>query len=171
MASLTDEQREEQAWKLTLDYLAASTPAQKHIYIAQSNYDGNNRGIRYLIDNPALAQGSAIMLYWFLGADGFKRMSPDEIRDYQKDKLALIDLIEQRVASGFYQGEAIAFDPHEGIVPPGEYESLGPLVQPVPPAMYEPTAGEPVDLDEAAGQYDEGLPESVATAVWALWDK
>ena len=53
----------------------------------------------------------------------------------------------------------------------GEYESMGPLMQPIAPQMYAVARGtDYVDLDEAAEDYDDGLPMDVSSAVWALWD-
>ena len=111
------------------------------------------------------------MMFWFLGADYLARVKPEELRSYQQDKWQLLRLIEQRVVSGFYKGDTIHFDPADSIVRPGEYESMGPLVQPIAPQMYAVARGtDYVDLDEAAEDYDDGLPMDVSSAVWALWD-
>ena len=164
-------ERDEAQWKIILDHLESANAEQRHVYVAYSNYDDNDRGIRFLADCPELSTGTAVMMFWFLGADYLARMKPEELRSYQQDKWQLLQLIEQRVVSGFYKGDTIHFDPADSIVRPGEYESMGPLVQPIAPQMYAVARGtDYVDLDEAAEDYDDGLPMDVSSAVWALWD-
>ena len=164
-------ERDEAQWKIILDHLENANAEQRHVYVAYSNYDDNERGIRFLADCPELSTGTAVMMFWFLGADYLARMKPEELRSYQQDKWQLLQLIEQRVVSGFYKGDTIHFDPADSIVRPGEYESMGPLVQPIAPQMYAVARGtDYVDLDEAAENYDDGLPMDVSSAVWALWD-
>lgn len=168
---MTDEQRTEATRQLILDHLAIATPEQRHVYVAYSNYDDNDYGVRFLAQSPELAVGTAIMLFWFLGADYLCRVPADELQSYQKDKLELARLIERRVLEGFYRSGLIAYDPATCIVRPDEYASMGPLQQPIAAQMYTATQGEAyVDLDEAAESYDDGLPEGVAEAVWAIWE-
>ncbi len=165
-------ERDEAQWKIILDHLERANAEQRHVYVAYSNYDGNERGIRFLANRSDLSTGTAVMMFWFLGADYLARVKPEELRSHQQEKWQLLRLIEQRVVSGFYQGDAIHFDPADSIVRPGEYQSLGPLVQPIAPQMYTVAQGTThVDLDEVAEEYDDGLPLDVSSAVWALWDE
>ena len=128
--------RDEALWKLIRDHLARATPEQRHMYVASSNYDDNERGIRFLADLPDLEQGTAVMLFWLKGADALARLTPTEMASYQEDEWELIKLIEQRVVNGFYRTGTIRFDPANCPLYPGEYASLGPLVHPIAPQMY-----------------------------------
>lgn len=163
--------RDEALWTLIRDHLTRATPEQRHMYVASSNYDDNERGIRFLADLPDLAQGTAVMLFWLKGADALARLTPTEMASYQEDAWELIKLIEQRVVNGFYRTGTIRFDPANCPLYPGEYASLGPLVHPIAPQMYAITEGDTyVNVEVIREKYDEGLPEDVAAAVWAQWN-
>lgn len=160
---------QETRWRLIQDYLDRASAEQLHMYAACSNYDGNGRGIRYLADCPRMALGTAVMLFWLLGADWLTRLRDEELQDHQRERLSLLRLIERRAVDGFYVPDAIAFDPHTGCAGPGECESLGPPVHAIARCMYEPVPGAlRVDLAEAAGRYDQGLAGDVAAALRAL---
>ena len=120
--------RDEALWTFIRDHLTRATPEQRHMYVASSNYDDNERGIRFLADLPDLEQGTAVMLFWLKGADALARLTPTEMASYQEDAWELIKLIEQRVVNGFYRTGTIRFDPANCPLYPGEYASLGPLV-------------------------------------------
>ena len=161
--------RQARHWGIVRDYLDRASAEQLHVYAAWSNYDGNIPGIRYLADCPRLALGTAVMLFWQLGADYLTRLSGDELQDHQRERLALLRLIERRAVEGFYQPDAIAFDPHTGCESPGEYERLGPPLHAIARCMCEPVRGTlQIDLAEAARRYDQGLAGDVSAALRAL---
>ena len=160
----------ERRWQLIQGYLDRASAEQLHVYAASSHHDGNGRGLRYLADCPRMALGTAVMLFWLLGADWLTRLREEELRDDQRERLALLRLIERRAVAGFYQPDAIAFDPRTDCCAiPGENESLGPPLHAIAPCMVEPVRGRlRVDLAEAARRYDEGLAGDVALALRGL---
>ncbi|WP_169458032.1 DUF4274 domain-containing protein [Ottowia thiooxydans] len=163
MARLKSE-REEHAWDVLRQYLAEATSSQRHIYAAQSNYDGNRRALEFLVADPKTDQATAVLIFWMLGADYFLRVSEEEVRDFQRGSNALIWTIERRVREGFYQATTLKFDPWTSCVPPGEYERLGPVQRAVSELMYQATDGEAVVFDDLE-RFDEGLPEAVIEAI------
>lgn len=52
---MTDEQRTEATRQVILDHLAIATPEQRHVYVAYSNYDDNDYGVRFLAQSSELA--------------------------------------------------------------------------------------------------------------------
>ncbi len=167
---MTDEQREHAVWQLVLDYLATASPEQWHVYAARSNYDGNARGLQWLLDNPALDRGTALLIYWYLGAAWYVQFGSEaEMAPYQRDTFHTLQLIEQRHRDGFWARDAIWFDPaHSEGGGPGDYPDL-PQHRPTPASMLQATAGRDyVDLDPEG--YDEGLPLELAERIFALYD-
>ncbi|SEJ02384.1 MULTISPECIES: DUF4274 domain-containing protein [unclassified Variovorax] len=166
---MTDEERDQAIHELVLSYLESATPEQWHVYAARSNYDDNLPMLRWLVDNPKLDRGTALLIYWYLGAAWYVQYASEEdIEDYQQEDFEVLKLIEQRYAEGFYAASRIWFAPeHSEGGGPGDYPDL-PKLRPVPVLMLEEVGTEPVDLDPE--QYDDGIPFEVAEKIEALFD-
>ncbi len=161
---------EAQAWALVHAYLADASPTAWHVFAARSNYDGNEQALRWLLDQPTLDRGTALLIYWYLGAAWHVQFSSAD-QALSPGTFHLLRLIEERYAAGFYEAGNIWFDPHtsEG-GRPDDYLDL-PVVRPVPAAMLEPVNGsEYVEVEDDPEGFDEGLPLSLAVALYALHD-
>ncbi len=162
---------ENREWSIVRVYLEKATPQQRHIFAARSNYDGNSKAIRWLIDNPALDRATAHLIYWYLGAAWYVQFaSEDAMESYQVETFQLLKLIEQRCRNNFYTSNYIWFDPKctDGSGP-NDYPDL-PVKRAIPAFMMQPTGGEDyVDLDDLE-DYDDGLPIDIAKEIFALYD-
>jgi len=170
MPSMTDEEREEAAWNLVRAYLETATPEQWHIYVARSNYDDNVKGLQWLIDNPKLDRGTALMIYWYLGAAYYVQFaSEDDMESYQRETFRTLLLIEQRYRDGFYSRDEIWFDPaHSEGGGPANYPEL-PQRRRTPELMLQASSGrEYVDINP--DDYDDGLPMELVDKLYALYD-
>ena len=49
-------------------HLESATPEHWHIYAARSSYDGNLEHLAWLVEQPTLDRGTALLIYWWLGA-------------------------------------------------------------------------------------------------------
>lgn len=158
------------SWSLVQAYLAQATPAAWHVFAARSNYDGNQRALRWLLDQPTLDRGTALLIYWYLGAAWHVQFSSAE-EALSPETFELLRLIEERYAAGFYEAGNIWFDPHtsEG-GRPDDYPDVA-VARPVPAIMLEPVNGsEYIEVEDDPEGFDEGLPLSVAVALYALYD-
>ncbi len=168
---MNDAELEQKAWSIVKTYLSNATPEQWHIFSARSNYDDNRKALQWLIDNPKLDKATALLIYWYLGAGWYVQFaSKDEMQSYEVKTFELLQTIEQRYQSDFYERSRIWFDPKfsEG-GRPDDYAQL-PVKRPVPDIMLQPTVGEDyVDLDNLE-DYDDGLPITVAEELFALYD-
>ena len=167
---MDDLEREKRIEQLEFAYLEKASPEQLHIYAARSNYDGNAKPVRWLIDNPALDRGTALLLYWYLGAAYYAEfVSQDEVRGFQRDSFRLVLLLERRILDGFYTESRIRFDPMQS-------EGGGPremrpskVKRPVPEQLLLPSPGKQVDVHSE--DYDEGIPLALAEQISALFDE
>ncbi len=165
----SDNDIETRAWNLVHAYLADASPAAWHVFAARSNYDGNQQALRWLLDQPTLDRGTALLIYWYLGAAWHVQFTSAE-QALSPETFRLLRLIEERYAAGFYEAGNIWFDPHtsEG-GRPDDYPKV-PVLRPVPAIMLEPVNGsEFVELDPEG--FDEGVPLSVAVALYALFEE
>ena len=64
----SDNDIEARVWALVHAYLADASPTAWHVFAARSNYDGNKQALRWLLDQPTLDRGTALLIYWYLGA-------------------------------------------------------------------------------------------------------
>ncbi|CAN7559812.1 DUF4274 domain-containing protein [Acidovorax sp. LjRoot66] len=168
---ISDNDIEARAWNLVHAYLADASPAAWHVFAARSNYDGNKQALRWLLDQPTLDRGTALLIYWYLGAAWHVQFTSAD-QALSPETFTLLRLIEERYAEGFYQAGNIWFDPHtsEG-GRPDDYPKV-PVVRPVPAIMLEPVNGsELVEVSEDPEGFDEGLPLSVAVALYALFEE
>lgn len=169
---MDDSEIEHKVWVIVRTWLEGATPEQWHRFAARSNYDGNGRALRWLLDNCNIDRATALLIYWNLGAAWFVQYANEsDLGDasYQLDTFRLAREVERRYADGYYADHGIWFDPHdfEG-AGPNDYPDV-PVVRPVPALMLQPTNGrEYVDLDEEG--YDEGLPFDVVDRISALYD-
>lgn len=164
-----EEMIEKQVWELVKNHLVTATPEELHIFAARSNYDGNQNAVRLLIDNPKLDRGTALLLFWYLGADYYARHLAEEVPDFQRPMDDLVRLLEERFISGFYTDGNIYYDPKNSAMPPDEYASIGPIKREIPEIMYLPTEGTQwVDIDNE--NYDDGLPLPIVEKISALYD-
>lgn len=165
-----DAEREKKIEALIAAYLQSATPEQWHIFAATSNYDGNSKSIPWLIDNEKLDRGTAVLLYWYLGAAGCASYGTiDEVPGFQEESYRQILLIEKRVLEGFYPNANIAFDPmaSEG-GGPKEIDKKN-VKRAIPLEMLRPSPGRQVDHRDDA--YDDGLPLEVCEKISALFDE
>ena len=145
-------------------HLQAASAAQWHVYVAGSNYDDNLPHLQYLAAQSNLDQATAKMMFWCLGGRYLAQFAPEHAK-YQSEDAQLCRELIMRLQQGFYPDANIYFDPeHDSPVHPSEYSDY-PDVWQIPAMMYAVVMGsEYVDLDDDA--YDDGLPLTVATAVW-----
>lgn len=156
-------------WEITLNYLQSATPAQLHLFVARSNYDGNTQALHWLVDNPDLDRATALMMYWYLGAAWYVQFaSEQDMESYEQDTFQYLKLLEQRYSEGYYADRGIWFDPQQSEGGrPDDYPRL-PIKRPIPDVMLLPALGsEYVDLDDE--QYDNGLPLTIAEQIFALY--
>lgn len=149
-------------------YLADASPAAWHVFAARSNYGDNLPSLQWLVDQPTLDRGTALLIYWYLGAAWHVQFTSAE-QALDPKTFTLLRRIEERYAAGFYRTGKIGFDPYtsEG-GRPDDYPKV-PVVRPVPALMLEPVNGsELVDLHPDG--FDEGLPMDVAVAIYALFE-
>lgn len=164
----SDNDIETRAQAIVQVYLADASPAAWHVFAARSNYDGNLQALRWLVDQPTLDRGTALLIYWYLGAGWHVQFTSAE-QALSPETFLLLRLIEERYAAGFYNTGNIWFDPHtsEG-GRPDDYPKVA-VVRPVPTIMLEPVNGsEFVELDPEG--FDDGLPMAVAVAIYALFE-
>ena len=169
---MTDDERSERRHALVSAHLKAACARERHIYVARSNYDDNLPMLRLLADGADLERATALLMFWYLGADYHARLPADRLPDHAQDKEALLRLIESRYADSFYTVDTLYYDPRDtdNDLLPDEYASLGPIVRPINALMYEATHGrEWVDLDDDA--YDDGLPMHLVEQIEALFDE
>lgn len=159
---------EAQVWKLVKNHLENATSEELHIYAARSNYDGNESGIKLLVDNPKLDRATALLLFWYLGADYYARYLAEEVPDFQRPKDKLVRLIEKRYTSNFYTESNIYYDPKNSYLYPDEYSSIGPIKRKIPEIMYLPTDGR-VEVDLNDENYDNGLPLPIVDKIFTLY--
>lgn len=162
---------EARAWNLVHTYLADASPAAWHVFAARSNYDGNQQALRWLLDQPTLDRSTALLIYWYLGAAWHVQFTSAD-QALSPETFTLLRLIEERYAAGFYEAGNIWFDPHtsEG-GRPDDYPGVA-VARPVPALMLEPVNGsELVEVSEDPEGFDEGLPLSVAVALYALFEE
>ena len=157
---------EEQEWAILKEYLSSASPQELHHYAASSNYDGNLKALSLIVQNPQLEKGTALLVYWYLGADYFARV--EDIPDYARERYEVTRDIQNRYSIGFYKNSNISFDPFEGLLPPGEYESIGTIKRQILDVMYNPIVGSDGD-DRDFDEYDDGLPISVCEKINALY--
>jgi hypothetical protein len=150
-------------------HLEQATPAQWHIYAARSNYDDNDGHIRWLIDNPLLDRGTAVLLYWYLGAAYHcNHAGEKDVPEFQRAGYALLRLLEGRILENFYVNSNIYFDPadSEGGSPSEIVASQ--VRREIPSDLIEPSPGkEWVDVNPDG--YDDGLPSELAEKIHALF--
>lgn len=167
---MDDLEREKKIEQLVASYLEKASPEQLHVYAARSNYDGNAKDVRWLIDNPALDRGTALLLYWYLGAAYYAEFASEaEVPDFQQDSFRRVLLLERRLLDGFYPNSRIHFDPmrSEGGGPREMRKSK--VRRPVPGQLLSPSPGQHVDVDSE--DYDEGIPLALAEEISALFDE
>lgn len=170
VTQLSDEEREKKSWELIFDYLKQATPAQWHIYVANSNYDGNAQGLNWLANNAQLDRASAIMMYWSLGAAWYVQYAEEEeLPEHEQNAWQLIKTLESRCLNGFYADHGIWFDAmHSDRGRADNYPHLI-VKRPTPESMLVATAGrEYVELED--DKYDEGLPLALAEQIFALYE-
>jgi hypothetical protein len=167
---MSTDEIERRHWAIVLAYLEQATPEQWHIYAARSNYDDNMRGLRWLLDNSALDEATARMIYWNLGAGYFVQFATGEdAGSYRQEVFDLLRLIEQRCAGHYYRNRALWFDPaHSMGARPDEYAHIE-VKRPIPAPMYEPIGDRYVELEDLDG-YDDGLPLAVAQEIFDLYE-
>ena len=162
---------EQQAWQLVQAHLAQATPEQWHVFAARSHYDGNFKGLQWLVDQRDLDRATALLIYWYLGAAWYVQyVHEDEVTD--PATFRLLRLIEERYAGGYYPTGDIWFDPrHSDGGGPHDYPDV-PVKRPIPPLMLEPVQGSNyVAIDEDPEGFDEGLPLAVVDALYGLHDR
>lgn len=163
---------ESKSWELVRSYLETASPAQWHIFVARSNYDNNERALRWLIENPKTDCGTVLMIYWNLGAAWYVQFqSEEECEEYEKSTYRLLRLIERNYSSSYYMNHNIWFDPaHSEGGGPSDYPEI-PVKSPILEIMLQSVNGsEYVEIESPAG-YDDGLPIAVAEALYALHDE
>ena len=165
---MTDDEKQRETQAMVARHLQQASAAERHIYVARSNYGDNLPHLSWLADQPDLDLATAVMMFWCLGGRWHAGVAADEPQAQQAD-WQLTQLLQQRCAQGFYAQGAIHFDPaQDSPVSPSEYDNL-PVLTPIDARMYQVVPGaEPVDVwDES---FDDGLPMPVVEALYALWD-
>ncbi|KQR07258.1 DUF4274 domain-containing protein [Cellulomonas sp. Leaf334] len=148
------------------DFLSTATPQQRHTFVRRTNYDDGTDRLRFVLDDASTDRATALAAYWMLGAGYYAQYATvDDAADYERPTWELLRVVEQRYADGFWADHGIGFDPtdDEGDDWTTEYSEV---VRPIPDAMREPVAGEPVDDDDT----EDGLPLDVYEHYEALVD-
>lgn len=156
--------REQQAWEVVDGYLSSATPEQLHFFAAKSNYDGSLKAITALLDNPRLDQGTALLVFWRLGADYLCRFSDGELPESSMEADLLAAKIQLRLLEGFYCARSLAHDPYADCMHPGEYEFIGPAKRTFAAVMYQAIEGAKLKFEDF-DSYHDGLPAAVAAKV------
>ncbi|AKU21529.1 DUF4274 domain-containing protein [Massilia sp. NR 4-1] len=166
---MTEEQLEQQEWDIVRNYLVGATKAQRHIFAARANYDGNSEAFRWLVDSSETDQATALLLYWNLGAAWHVQFDSAEASS-SPTTYQLLRLLEQRYKAGFYETASIYFDPHRGSgARPGDYPDI-PVKLAIPDIMLRPVEGsEHVAIEGDPEGFDEGLPFDIAETIYALY--
>jgi hypothetical protein len=167
---VNDAEREKKIEQLVLSYLKKASPEELHIYVARSNYDGNTESVKWLINNAALDRGTALLLYWYLGAAYYSEFASErEVPEFQRSKFHNVLLLEQRIIDGFYSGSSIYCDPEksEGGGPKEMRKSK--IKRPISQLLLSPSPGEHVNIDSDG--YEEGIPIFLAEKISALFDE
>ena len=113
---MDDSEIEHKVWVIVRTWLEGATPEQWHRFAARSNYDGNGRALRWLLDNCNIDRATALLIYWNLGAAWFVQYANEsDLGDasYQLDTFRLAREVERRYADGYYADHGIWFDPHD----------------------------------------------------------
>ena len=63
------------------NHLQAASAAQRHVYVAGSNYDDNLPHLQYLAAQSDLDQATAKMMFWCLGGRYLAQFAPEAITD------------------------------------------------------------------------------------------
>lgn len=170
-----ENERDEQEYRLIVDYLKNATPAQQFCYVQRSNYDSNRHVLRFLADRPETDCAVILAIYWNIGSDYLTQFADEsdfQDNDYQRENWRFSRLIEARYLNGFYPNATLYFNPYEtdGAYP-GEYDGITRKYI-TPPKMLQTVQGtEYVDIDgDDFADYDEGLPSELVEKVWALYD-
>jgi hypothetical protein len=161
------EATEARRWQIIDRYLSTASSVALHAYVANSNFDCTRRAIRLLVDSPRLDFGTAVLLFWKLGADYLIRLDPSNIPEINRDDNDLTLLIEQRCVARFYSVAQISIDPFELPMRPGEYESVGPVAREAASCMYEKIVGSTSQVD-AVNCFDDGLPDHILVELNAV---
>ena len=150
-------------------HLESATPEHWHIYAARSSYDGNLEHLAWLVEQPTLDRGTALLIYWWLGAawDVQYAREADAISPELYRVLRRIETLYPQ----HYTNAEFWFDPEHSIGGgPHDYPDL-PVVKPIPDKMLLAVSGSCiVDVEEDPEGWDEGLPGEVVDALWALDD-
>lgn len=91
------------------------TAAELHQFVQHWNYDDGIEPFKWIVKQVYLDKGTALCLYWMLQPDYFcKFKNEDEIKeDLNYEHYKLIQEIEERYCSGFYEDKNYSFDPRE----------------------------------------------------------
>lgn len=131
MRELTDEERARVDAALYEDEALVAqlqTTEELHAFVSEYNFD-DTEGATYIINNPNLAKGTALLFFWL----------SDPIYHFSKSdspwRQLLIELQERYVA-GFYTKDSVAINPKEIAV--GYWEAPN-LQIPIADVMRQPT--------------------------------
>ncbi len=80
-----------------------------HDEVAEYNWDDGLAPVWLVVDDPATDFGTALLIYWRLEGPWFRKNSAD----CNREAFRLIEILEQRLISGFYRNRSIIYDPVE----------------------------------------------------------
>ena len=159
--------------RLMSEYLS-SAPEAAWLYSAcDSNYDGNGELIAWMTDQPQCPEAAALAIYWYLGAGYYGQYrTREEVARFELGTYDLLQKIQGRYLSGFYQQSSIGFDPRNDPTPVGsltapgldwttQYESGAN----VPEAMKQAVAGPNTGVLDMPDGWIEGMPPEIAQIV------
>ena len=150
---------EAQVWA---EYLNSASLIEIHISVIDSNWDSNGFLLRWLLQNPQIDKATVLIAYWMSGPKWLKQyQSLEECTAFARNSYALIEELEEKYVSGFYEQSSFELDPsndQDGFDWTAEYSEIE-VSQEIPQKMFEKLSGLTIERPEEG--YIEGLPEAV----------
>jgi hypothetical protein len=139
--------------------LAALKPAEWHQYVQHYNFDDGVEPFAWLVDQPTLDQGTALLLYWLLQPDYWHGLTAQAAAGQDEPAASLVTQLEQHFTGGFYTSARFAFDPA------AEFVTADTKTEGIPPVMLQPTPGEPFPRLELATVFLRGPNQKEQAAI------
>jgi hypothetical protein len=165
LSELTDNELEKKEWEIIKKYLKSSDKIQQYHYAVWSNYDGNQKALKWLISNQDTEIATILAIYYNLEPSYYsKYKSLDEVNDFELVHYNFIIKIEENIKNRFYKNSTIYFSPSEWVE---DFDNEAP--RPIPQFMREEVKGEIVISNDEPEGYDGGLTLSVYSKIWDLY--
>ncbi|MBU3014023.1 DUF4274 domain-containing protein [Poseidonibacter lekithochrous] len=165
MNELEVEKLERKEWDIIRKYLESSDNTQQFYYALWSNYDDNQKPLKWLISNPNTELATILAIYYNLEPSYYtKYRSLDEVTKSELGHFNFLRKIEENVDNKFYKNSTICFSPSEW---EEKFDDEAP--RPIPLFMREEVKGKTTISCDYPEGYDEGLPLAVYSEIWNLY--